>query len=290
MVKQLLAKKRVFILEDDVSYAKELKHSLTLYGAEVTCVYTREDAFQLFGQKGQPFDLALIDLRLNDGITAGFDVARNLRKIMRTSFPERLFVTVAMSNYIEEYSHKHLAKFFDTVFRKIDINLFDSDWMPIKLASLLGERVGSKRRNPKIFIVHGQDEGTKLALKNYIQNTLGLGEPIILHERPSQGQTIIEKFEKEARDVDVTFVLLTPDDKGCSVQAPNKEKRRSRQNVIFELGYYYAKLQRSSGKVILLNSGEIELPSDISGIVYIDISSGIEASGEHIRRELEEWL
>ena len=56
------------------------------------------------------------------------------------------------------------------------------------------------------------------------------------------------------------------------------------------IGYFYAKLQRSSGKVILLKRGAIELPSDISGIVYIDISNGIEAAGELIRRELQEWL
>ncbi len=289
MARRLLANRRILIVEDDMSYARELKHSLMLHGADVMCAYTAEESFQLVERQEQPFDLALIDLYLED-IAKGFDIAHHLRVRMRALHPKRPFVVVAMSNYVAQFSEKHLGTVFDATIRKSEIVLSDADWMPTTLAILLGKRGKPGRRKPNIFIIHGQDDNAKLALKNYVQNTLRLGEPIILHERPSQGQTIVEKFEKETRSVDVVFVLLTPDDLGCSVQAPDVERQRPRQNVIFELGYFYAKLQRSSGKVILLTRGEVELPSDISGIVYIDISRGIEACGEHIRRELEEWL
>jgi CheY-like chemotaxis protein len=50
----------------------------------------------------------------------------------------------------------------------------------------------------KVFIVHGHDETTKLALKNFLQNKLHLPEPVILHEQPSLGRTVIEKFEDYA--------------------------------------------------------------------------------------------
>jgi predicted nucleotide-binding protein len=146
------------------------------------------------------------------------------------------------------------------------------------------------RRCPAVFIVHGHDDSSKLTLKNYLQNTLRLGEPIILHEQPSQGRTIIEKFESYARKADIAFVLLTPDDTASSASDPDRVKRRARQNVIFEMGFFYAKLQRSSGRVILLHKGDTELPSDIGGLVYIDISRGIETAGEAIRRELSDWL
>jgi predicted nucleotide-binding protein len=36
-----------------------------------------------------------------------------------------------------------------------------------------------------------------------------------------------------------------------------------------------------------LHVGPLELPSDLIGITYIDISKGIEAAGEEIRRELK---
>jgi len=55
----------------------------------------------------------------------------------------------------------------------------------------------------RVFIVHGQDEKAKYELKNYLQNTLNMGMPMILHEQPSLGRTLIEKFEEEAQDVDL---------------------------------------------------------------------------------------
>ena len=145
-------------------------------------------------------------------------------------------------------------------------------------------------KNLKIFIVHGHDTATKFELKNYIQNTLKLGEPIILQERASGGLTIIEKFEKEASDADVVFVLITPDDTVYDNANPPNVKKRARQNVILELGYFLAKLQRKSGRVIVLYKGDVELPSDIAGLIFIDITDGVESAGEEIRRELFQLL
>lgn len=129
-----------------------------------------------------------------------------------------------------------------------------------------------------------------LELKNYIQNTLELGQPVILSEKASSGGTIIERFEKETKGVDIVFVLMTPDD--ISSVHPNLEVKRSRQNVIFELGFFYAKLQRTSGKIIVLKKGEVDIPSNIAGVTYIDIGSGIIEAGERIRTELQVlgWL
>ena len=147
-----------------------------------------------------------------------------------------------------------------------------------------------KAGRPKCFIVHGRNDSMKGELKNYLQNTLDLGEPVILHEQPAMGRTIIEKFEQEAQNVDLVFVLLTPDDLVASGDEENSIKRRARQNVIFEMGYFFAKLQRLTGRVFLLSQGGVELPSDISGIIYVDISRGIKAAGEELRQELRPWL
>ena len=56
--------------------------------------------------------------------------------------------------------------------------------------------------------------------------------------------------------------------------------------MIFELGYFLGVFGRSSGRVFLLHKGALDLPSDISGVIYIDISNGVDAAGENIRREL----
>ncbi|MBS1525004.1 MAG: nucleotide-binding protein, partial [Bacteroidetes bacterium] len=46
---------------------------------------------------------------------------------------------------------------------------------------------------------------------------------------------------------------------------------RARQNVILELGYFFGKLGRR--KVCALCSSDIELPSDISGILHIPLDT-----------------
>jgi len=136
-----------------------------------------------------------------------------------------------------------------------------------------------------IFVVHGRDTLAVRELQNYIQNVLRLGNPIILRDQASGGSTIIEKFEREAATVGLVFVLMTPDDVG-HLASRKASSHRARQNVIFELGYFIGKLGRTSGRLVLLSHGDLELPSDIDGVIRIDIRHGIEAAGEEIRREL----
>lgn len=163
-----------------------------------------------------------------------------------------------------------------------------------KLIQRLGGHMTNVNPNPndgkasvvKSFIVHGHDETCLLELKNYIQNTLKLEEPVILREQPGKGKTLMEKFERDAEEVDLIFVLLTPDDEIVEPNDPNDTKRQARPNVLFEMGYFLGKLGRESGKILLLHKGSTNLPTDILGIEYIDISNGIESAGEKIRREL----
>ena len=133
--------------------------------------------------------------------------------------------------------------------------------------------------------MHGRDEATLAELKDYVQNTLGWQQPVVLREQKNAGKTIIEKFEEFSQRIDWVFVIMTPDDivKGF---ASNEDKRRARQNAVFELGFFYALVGRTSGRVIVLRKGEIELPSDIHGIIWIDIENGIKAAGEEMRREV----
>jgi predicted nucleotide-binding protein len=138
---------------------------------------------------------------------------------------------------------------------------------------------------PRSFIVHGHDERLLLEMKDYLQNVLKWPNPIILRDQPSCGKTIIEKFEECAGLVDWVFVLLSPDDKAFDPKS-NDELRRARQNVIFELGFFYGLLGRYEGRVIALKKGDVEIPSDIRGVIWIDVSHGIRAAGEDLRKEL----
>jgi len=119
-----------------------------------------------------------------------------------------------------------------------------------------------------VFVVHGHDETAKEQLARFLEK-LGL-KAIILHEQPDQGRTIIEKFEDYAEQVGFAVILLTPDDLGAAkVQAV--QGSRARQNVIFELGYFAGKLGR--GKTCLLRKGDVEIPSDLYGVIYSDLDA-----------------
>lgn len=119
----------------------------------------------------------------------------------------------------------------------------------------------------EVFVIHGRDKAAKQKVARFLEK-LDL-TPVILHEQPNQGQTIIEKFEQHAQ-VGFAVALLTPDDGGALQGEAEHGKPRARQNVVFELGYFLGRLGRK--RVCALVKGEdLERPSDYAGVVYIPL-------------------
>lgn len=119
----------------------------------------------------------------------------------------------------------------------------------------------------EVFVIHGRDKAAEQKVVRFLEK-LDL-TPVILHEQPNQGQTIIEKFEQHAQ-VGFAVALLTPDDVGALQGEAEHGKPRARQNVVFELGYFLGRLGRK--RVCALVKGEdLERPSDYAGVVYIPL-------------------
>lgn len=140
----------------------------------------------------------------------------------------------------------------------------------------------------EVFIVHGHDDQSKADLETLLKE-LGL-EPIVLHRKPDQGQTIIEKFEKHSQ-VGYAFVLLTADEiayLASQEEKPDDERIkevRARPNVIFEFGYFVGKLGRP--RVCCLYKGNVTVPSDISGLLYNKFNMSIDEVAYSITKELK---
>jgi predicted nucleotide-binding protein len=128
------------------------------------------------------------------------------------------------------------------------------------------EKVGVGPHSSDIFVVHGHDHGRMQAVTRFIEH-LKLN-PVILHERASKGSTIIEKLEKHA-NVAFAIILLTPDDVGSIATGQNNLLPRARQNVVLELGYFMGRLGRMRTCALVVEG--VELPTDYSGVVYIQI-------------------
>ena len=135
-----------------------------------------------------------------------------------------------------------------------------------KDAYTLGKTIKSETMN-KIFIVHGHDGELKQSIARIIEKQ-GI-EAIILSEQANKGRTIIEKFE-DYSDVGGAICLFTADDLGRA-KKDSSDNTRARQNVVLETGYFMGKLGRDH--IVILADNGIEIPSDLSGIVYTDTQS-----------------
>lgn len=143
------------------------------------------------------------------------------------------------------------------------LELYDSnveETEPTPRGSPLGNR---------IFVVHGHDGNTKYEVAEYLEQVTGK-RPVILHEQADSGRTIIEKFEAHASEAGFAVVLLTADDVGRA-NTEDELKPRARQNVVLELGFFIGRLGRS--RVVALYEAGVELPSDLSGVLYTALAT-----------------
>lgn len=135
----------------------------------------------------------------------------------------------------------------------------------------------------KVFIVHGRDKIARLELTGILKDEFKL-EPIVLEEQPNDSvDAIFQKFEKLARQCCMAIILLTPDDNV-------NENPRARQNVVLELGYFLGMWQEHKDrKIILLKKGNIEMPSDIHGVLYFEYYNDITEVFYKLKKQLQHW-
>ncbi|MEW8351126.1 MAG: nucleotide-binding protein [Candidatus Thiodiazotropha taylori] len=158
----------------------------------------------------------------------------------------------------------------------------DESSAPVNTTLSSKDNADNIRKSNKVFIVHGHDSAVKESVARYVEK-IGL-DPIILHEQPNGGKTIIEKFEVYS-DVGFAIVLLTPDDFGGPKDNKDSPSLRARQNVIMELGYFIGKLGRN--RVCALYKTGVEMPSDYQGVIYTELD-GADGWKMKLAQELNE--
>lgn len=275
---------KILIVEDDHYYAQCLSDVLSDRGIECEVAASVQAALKInlralngaiidVGLPNNPAESGISSEATRGGFMSGVALYRELRKRKRR-MPCVFLSSDVVGGEAAEWAGQNNIPF-----------VFKHDGQAALIRALEKIGVHDKRRTPQAFIVHGHDERTLKEMQRFIRKTLRWQSPIVLRELPSRGRTIIEKFEEHAARVDCVFVLLTPDD-GRIGPKSNDQKRRARQNVVFELGFFYAQFGRISGRVFALRKGPLELPSDIQGIVWIDISKGISAVSKQIQKEV----
>jgi CheY-like chemotaxis protein len=277
------SRRTLLLIDDDVFFTNYEVNLLTALGGYViTQCHSVDEGWELACRGG--FAFVIVDLKMPPGKTfnsletsGGHRTGLVLARAIRRASPSTK--VVIQSGSADADLERILLPIDGVTFLRKSPN-------PAELLLAFKKILDPNATRVKSFIVHGHDRQTVLELKNYLQNRLGFDEPTILAERASSGATIVEKFEAYAAGAEWVFVPLTPDDTGGLAAESESGQSRARQNVIFELGYFFGLMRRQSGRIVLLYKGELEVPSDLRGITYIDITDGIEAAGEEIRCNL----
>ena len=154
--------------------------------------------------------------------------------------------------------------------------------------AILGQAEPTSKRpaSNKIFVVYGHDGDAKRDTENLLRRW-GL-EPLLLDQKPSGGNTIIENLERYTGEAEYAIILATPDDEGHRACHPEEKSFRVRQNVVLELGMMIARLGRERVAILIKKSDKMEKPSDIGGLIYIEFEDKIEEGEATIKllREL----
>jgi len=176
-----------------------------------------------------------------------------------------------LNDVINDLSHKKLdddkeIDFFTSVENVLTNDL--SNIVPVLSVRLSAFDIRTK----KIFIVHGHNKKILNKVCEYVRS-LNI-EPIVLSCQSDEQLTLIEKLEETIGLCEYGIVIYSKCDVGFDKNKPLEASYRARQNVVFEHGYLNGKLSRKKVCVVL-ESKDIEIPGDIKGILYADLSTKI---------------
>ena len=181
---------------------------------------------------------------------------------------------LTIENYIES-NHFLNHKKYKTEIKKIDELRKDLSWLKSNSDRLLQKNIQKRlselaseiiEETKKIFIVHGRN----INMRDKVSSLIGRLklDYVILESEHNGGTTILEKFLKNSADCEYAIVLFSADDIGRLYDSDEKEKFRTRQNVILELGYFLGIVGRKNIVILHETGKQIEKPSDFDGIVY----------------------
>lgn len=141
-----------------------------------------------------------------------------------------------------------------------------ADIEDVRSALIDGRLISS--RSPRIFLIHGRNHFHRDRVANILREINAI--PIILEHQVVDSRDAIDILYENARNVDFAVAFFTGDDIGRLNNEDSADKKRARQNVIFEVGLFMGVLSRK--KVVIFWDNEAEKPSDIGGIVTLPVS------------------
>lgn len=135
-------------------------------------------------------------------------------------------------------------------------------------------------RSLSLMVIHGHDGGARLELENFLLRQFPHVALITMINETESAYSLPEKFERLAGRVKGAVALLTPDDIAVTVRS-RAQNPRARQNVILEIGWMWGTLGRE--RCLLLTRGDLDVPSDLSGVELHRFNSSPLECSERLR-------
>jgi len=135
-----------------------------------------------------------------------------------------------------------------------------------------------REKPQRVFVTHGRAQDWR-AVKDYIETDVQL-RTAELAQQPNLGRTVIEKLLDTADECDSAVIVMTGDD------VTEQGEARVRENVMHEIGFFQGRYSRD--RVILLHEDNVNVPTNLSGVVYSAFPNGrVEACFHLLQRELK---
>jgi hypothetical protein len=217
---------------------------------------------------------------LRDAVSAA--LAKEDALARRRGRPAEILVPLDLDGYLLKSEDRD--SYVSALRRRTAVDFVGWDRDEARFASQVSEVVRGlrntegARKRPKAVIV-GNDLQLVTDLKHLLHQ-LDFPEPVLVASQPSQGRTILEQIEYYAEPGGIVFFVL--DETGGSESGP---RARARQNVALEMGYFLGRFALNSGRLVVLYKGDLEIPSDLPGVTYIDVGRGVASVSAVIRRE-----
>jgi predicted nucleotide-binding protein with TIR-like domain len=158
------------------------------------------------------------------------------------------------------------AEAFGQLLDKRDRLALGNPWGSTVLKTAL--RIAGIGRRPRVMLIHGHS-ADRYELEAWLRRDGELCDVRVMREEFAPGHLLPQKLEELAAWADGAIALVTPDDVGGAVgQAPTG---RARENVWIEVGWFWGRLGRH--RTLLLRKGDVDLPSDLTGVEYCPYSN-----------------
>lgn len=244
----------ILIVEDDENWCKYWEELLSLMGCKCYFANNWKDALDKLINKGA--DRLILDLHLGCGIEDGLFLLDLMSE--RDIYVPTMVVSYSADLQCTKINCYDYSFVSEVISKNRIVKVKES------FKRFLDNKKGIKMEQvAKIFLIFGHNREQFKRIKKILYDMRTM--PVYLEREADTGKTIIELVEKYT-DASYAVALMTNDDCCYPTKTPDKTYFRARQNVIFEIGYIYARLGR--GHLMFLKEDGVELPSDIAGIRY----------------------